>query len=435
MLFLTDLQGRDVIWGKLAATSVNALYGLLAILPMLVIPLQLGGVAGGVVWRVALILLNTLFFSLALGMYISTINKDERVAVAATVGLLVLSAILPWITGFFLDQYLAVDQRLAIWVFSLSTPYAFIICLAKFMPSAPMGSATPNLWLSVALYHLAAWWLLWRAAKILPQVWQSDAKRGLLGRWQDALEQWGYGRAEKRRRHRARLLDRNPFLWHASRDRLKPWYVWLLLVSVGGTWAANHLDSRSPFFDDDSFLPACAILNLFFKVWVASEACVRLMSDRQAGALELLLSTPLSTGEIIHGQWLALRRQFLCPAIVMLAVEYYGLHFRLPFLPIATAMLVFMLDIGAIGWVSLWLGLRAKNTAHALLIATALVLLFPAAVGVILTVFFDALLGPGFTLNATIYLWCALGLVTDVGVGYFWARTQLRRRFRQVALK
>src|SRR6266581_1518256 len=44
LLFLTDLKGYDVVFGKLAATSFRALYGLLALLPVLAVPLLLGGV-------------------------------------------------------------------------------------------------------------------------------------------------------------------------------------------------------------------------------------------------------------------------------------------------------------------------------------------------------------------------------------------------------
>ena len=46
LLFLTDLKGYDVVLGKLVATSLNSFYGLLAIFPVLAIPLLLGGVAG-----------------------------------------------------------------------------------------------------------------------------------------------------------------------------------------------------------------------------------------------------------------------------------------------------------------------------------------------------------------------------------------------------
>src|SRR4051812_37342544 len=35
LLFLTDLGGADVVFGKMVASALNAFYGLLAILPML----------------------------------------------------------------------------------------------------------------------------------------------------------------------------------------------------------------------------------------------------------------------------------------------------------------------------------------------------------------------------------------------------------------
>src|SRR6184192_2892548 len=68
LLFLTDLRGYDVVFGKLVATSLNALYGVLAIVPVLAVPLLMGGVAAGEFGRVALVAVNTLFFSLAIGM-------------------------------------------------------------------------------------------------------------------------------------------------------------------------------------------------------------------------------------------------------------------------------------------------------------------------------------------------------------------------------
>ena len=43
---LTDLSGYDVVFGKLAATSLRSFCGLLAILPVLAIPLLLGSVTG-----------------------------------------------------------------------------------------------------------------------------------------------------------------------------------------------------------------------------------------------------------------------------------------------------------------------------------------------------------------------------------------------------
>ena len=45
LLFLTDLRARDIMVGKLVATSVNGLYGIVALLPVLGIAMFLGGVS------------------------------------------------------------------------------------------------------------------------------------------------------------------------------------------------------------------------------------------------------------------------------------------------------------------------------------------------------------------------------------------------------
>src|SRR5207237_9649608 len=90
LLFLTDLKSYDVVLGKLAATSLNCTYALLAMLPVLAIPLLLGGVSVAEFWRMALVLANALFFSLATGIFISTMSKSPRKAMFCTLLLTLL---------------------------------------------------------------------------------------------------------------------------------------------------------------------------------------------------------------------------------------------------------------------------------------------------------------------------------------------------------
>lgn len=45
LLFLTDLRGYDVVLGKLAVTSLNACFALLAVVPFLAVPIMMGGVS------------------------------------------------------------------------------------------------------------------------------------------------------------------------------------------------------------------------------------------------------------------------------------------------------------------------------------------------------------------------------------------------------
>src|SRR5206468_493849 len=96
LLFLTDLKGYDVVLGKLAATSLDAFYGLIAIIPVLAIPFLLGSVSIGEFWRMTLVLTNTLFFSLATGIFASATSRSARKAMAGTLLLILLiDAIVP----------------------------------------------------------------------------------------------------------------------------------------------------------------------------------------------------------------------------------------------------------------------------------------------------------------------------------------------------
>ena len=70
LLFLTDLKGYDVVLGKLAACSLNAIYGLFAVLPMLAVPLLMGGITLAELGRVALVALNAMFLILFLNFLI-----------------------------------------------------------------------------------------------------------------------------------------------------------------------------------------------------------------------------------------------------------------------------------------------------------------------------------------------------------------------------
>ena len=80
LLFLTDLRGWDIILGKLAANGIGALLSLLALVPMLMLPMLMGGVAAFEALRMALLIGSSAFFSLAFGLLVSTIFRTSRMA-------------------------------------------------------------------------------------------------------------------------------------------------------------------------------------------------------------------------------------------------------------------------------------------------------------------------------------------------------------------
>ena len=78
--------------------------------------------------------------------------------------------------------------------------------------------------------------------------------------------------------------------------------------------------SGNLWLDPSVAVLTAVLLNFAFKVWLAIEAGRQLAEDRRTGAFELLLSVPLTVQEIVRGQLLALRRQFLWPVLTVLGM-------------------------------------------------------------------------------------------------------------------
>src|SRR2546422_88115 len=76
LLFLTDLEGYNIVGGKLGATAPPAFYGSLACVPLLAYSWLLGGVTPGEFWRATIALIATVLFSLSIGMLISGLNRE-----------------------------------------------------------------------------------------------------------------------------------------------------------------------------------------------------------------------------------------------------------------------------------------------------------------------------------------------------------------------
>jgi ABC-type Na+ efflux pump permease subunit len=363
LLFLTDLKGFDVVLGKLAATSLNGFYGLLAILPLLSIPLLIGGVAAGEFWRMSLLAVNTLLMSLALGMMVSSIGRSARNCAGITLlGLFVLSLLLPFI-GWRISEELGWSD--AVFWFSLSSPaFAF----PQVFDSA-YGLMPYKFWSYMGCIHALTWIFLGAASLIAPRSWQ-DRSETPSHPWQRKWIEWKYGKSAARAQLRRRMLDVNPFYWVASRLRFKSALVWAVLVGMIGAWILGALKYKDDWFSEPVYVLSFLALNLVIKSWFATESTRPLSEDKQRGALELLLSTPLTVRQIMDGQRLALQRQFLGPLIVILGLQGMltlaaagaGSSDQGFWLTLGLAsMAMLFTDIVAIYFVGLWASIRAPN--------------------------------------------------------------------------
>src|SRR5205823_10766764 len=80
LLFLTDLRGRDVAFGKLAAKGIAPFYGLLAMFPCLAVCVIVGGVTAGEVGRLWVVPMYRLVLSLPLALLTWPSCRPQRAA-------------------------------------------------------------------------------------------------------------------------------------------------------------------------------------------------------------------------------------------------------------------------------------------------------------------------------------------------------------------
>lgn len=437
LLFLTDLKGYDVVLGKLVATSLNALYGLIAIFPILAVPLLLGGIKGVELARMALVLINTFLFSLAVGMFISSLSRFQRKAMAGTFGILLAVTIgLPLLQLWLLNRGLN------------SLPWG-----EDFLFGSPFGSfslagddgyvrGAARFWCSLGILHGATWICLILACVLVPRSWQDCPAETGGRRWNDMWRYWNYGDEAERKSFRSTLLDVNAFFWIASRARLKPLQVWWFLALVACVWAWGCVEFGGEWFNPVVYLFTALLMNGVLKYWIASESGRRLGEDRKAGSLELVLSTSLSVEEIVRGQLLALRRQFLWPLVTITCLEigflvatvtnedYEG---GLAAIWIAgIAMLI--LDVLALPWVAMWVAISSKNPNRTTGIAVVRILLLPWVffVGVVMILGVSSNGAAVDSSKVLVSLWAGLGAFTDALLG-FSSRQQLLTNFRTLA--
>jgi ABC-type transport system involved in multi-copper enzyme maturation permease subunit len=442
LLFLTDLKGYDVVIGKLVASSVNGFYGVLAVLPILALPLLLGGVTAGEFQRMALVAVNTLFFSLTLGMWVSAISRSPRKAMGVTLlVILFVTAILP-ACGFW--RAIATNRQMASWWLLPSAGHSYYFAFDD-----TYKSGAREFWWSAGVIHALGWLFILMACVIVPRVWQERPGSAHVLRWRELWHRWSFGGVTERVGFRSRLLDQSPYFWLSARARLKPGYVWMVLGVVACVWVWGVAKWHRNWLNEGTYILTGLLLNMLIKVWFGLEAGRQLAEDRRQGALELLLSTPLTIREILRGQQLALRRQFQGPVIVVLVASFLlmmaafsdalfkeaseSLGYWAWWWAAGMAMLV--ADLVAMYWVGMWRALTARNPTRAALGNLGRILVLPWVVlflGALASVLLLSHTGVDITPKVLLGSWVVVGVAADIGFGS-WAKHKLLTEFRVAA--
>jgi hypothetical protein len=300
LLFLTNLRGVDVVAGKLLATSLQGSYGLVAVLPILAVPMILGGVGFSQFVLTCVALLTTLYLSLVCGLLVSTFVRQSQAAMGGTLALLVtfnvgglgFDAVAQWLRG------------------SSSAPMASLTSPAFFFNLASNGITTP-------------FWVAWAVQSGLSIAFFLWACRRVSKRWRRASESeggsgWGAKMHGGDAAVGSSIQESNPVEWltrpGCREMRLFWWAVSLygagiitflvLWLATGVSWGKTALDWGE------------TVLALVVYGWVISVATRVFVQARQSGLLELMVTTPLTVRELWQGPWRVWLRRLAVPLLV-----------------------------------------------------------------------------------------------------------------------
>lgn len=369
LLFLTDLRGYDVVLGKFVATSIHAVFALVATLPVMAIPILLGGVTSAQFWHVSWALLVTVFFSLTLGLLWSTLARDLR---QSMIGTLVTLGLL--LGGTYFVEWLvrrATKGGHPQWLV-LNPLRSFLLAFDQ-NRTGPQGElmyldavrwqfVVGLLLLAAAAMVVARRWRkesLWEPDQPVPESninWSAEDPRLFIGYRHIRWQAW---------------LDANPYYWLARMTRpseglLRVWMVLgcsmcagLLLMSLNGPQAAKENFALAA-------LGMAFVLHLGVKLVAAMASTRTLQDDRNSGALELMMVSGLHAKEILSGHRGALNQQFF-PSLVILTFLNLLLLVRihLPLDPVGGAERGAITVALLVGMIFIWVDVRACITIGA----------------------------------------------------------------------
>jgi hypothetical protein len=374
------LRGYDVAAGKLLATSLRGSYALLAFFPVLATTLLMGGVEGVEFWKTTLALINILFVSLAAGLLASALSRDSQKAMAST--LLMLVALCAG--GPLLDLLLSSMGR---------TPFKPVLTLSSpiyvFIAAGAWGRAP--FWGGLLVTHLCGWGALAIASILVRRTWQDRPRKAA-----SATSGRENNSSPARQKLRRKLLLKNPVLWLICRERWPSVAMWLfaLVTTTGFLLAQTFSATGVRVWSQISWLFGVGLY-----LWAASQASRLFVETRRGGFLELLLVTPVSVKDAAQAQWRANLRRFAAPLTLWLVVDFFGkwqafestwgalaskggdaVMLSVVTLSAALSAATLGLNLIALFWFGMWMGLRSRNASLAVLKTIAFVQIIPAFV-------------------------------------------------------
>ena len=401
LLMLTPLRPWDIVLAKAAAHALRAFTLWLVVLPVM----ALAFLQGGVGWREALLSTSINFSSLCAavgaGVLASSYSKQWlralslaaifsglAVGVVAVGKMVVLFLMLtPFMPkgisiNFSLDQYL-IDA----WVYftdsqaTWSQMFSGVGLRAGYLRALMFTEVSSSL-----VVFLLSLGLLWLAAWNIRRLWREEPPSVRVQQMEKVFCEPVIGVAFLRGWMR-RKLARNPIGWLEQRrwsGRLVTWAWFAIIISVQSAVLTDSNLFRT-------YGGAQAVMAWLLAGSMAASAAGSFRRERETGVLELLLVSPLTTGQIIGGRLRGLWGQFLPSIVMLLGIWiYFASILRGIFHNQGEIWSVwfFLVTFAVVPVIGLYFSVRCKNFISAFLFTLAFVFVIP--MGLVMLVRFVA---------------------------------------------
>ena len=441
LLLLTPLPPFQIVIGKLLAHGLMGFYTILIVVPLLSLIMIVGGTRFSEVLSIGVVALNIMFFSASVGLWASAQHTERKKAAGTGTWMVILF----W-WGIPIIVQLMTYFKFPEW--SIRTVGVFAVNgLFNSTFAGPRLTFLQSPWLSVAVNHLTAWGFIAWATYLLRTGWQdypAKSKNSLREQWRKL----SLGSDATRLRLRQKLMDKNPFLWLASRERLRSFNIWVFTIIFIGVivFTVAYGGAALNFGMFTMVISLCAA----HKFMVSGLAAQQLAVEQEQGTLEMLLSTPLKAETVINGQLRATLRQFQGPALLGLLMQllavvmiWYSDIFEELTLPITIGIAIYaaiyLLDIYTIAWMGMFGAVTVKDPKNAAGVAILRVIVRPGlifasvlALGSLGVLYWDLDFEPQPAM--VIGCWFLLGIATDI-TWLIYTRKRLPTLLREFAMR
>jgi ABC-type transport system involved in multi-copper enzyme maturation permease subunit len=332
LLFLTPLKAGDVVIAKSLAHGLRALMVWLAALPVLMIPILMGGINGQQALISVGVLASSFVLSLAAGVLASSWSKVwQRAMILALLFALIFFGALMLLLGLDCLRFLIpkrtsytnrIDLVLVYGFFTIGSPTVLISYVLSRAPPAWQRQWLMGFCVISAVPWMVFLLVCWLSARNVRHHWQ-ELPPSRLRVWFGRTFCTPFLLRNLLRIGMRWYLERNPIAWLELRrwsGRLVSWGWLAVLISLLGTALSSNRHLLSSELTGLLHLMAWALI-----ISTGFSAAGSFRRERETGVLELLLVTPLRVGQIIGGRFKALLVQFL-PSMLLLGVIWYSLR-------------------------------------------------------------------------------------------------------------